>query len=262
MNAAQKNIFHWPEMPPLPPPGQPVLIRVATSPSRQAARQELRKVLRQILTAWINLAPEQLPLRETSRGLVWPGQLGGRTLDISLSYTEGEGWIGLLRDGLIGVDAMKIQQVPEAEDVARHYLGDTVLAVIQQSLDPAMAFAVAWTEREARLKCLKQELSEWSVTQKFAATKCAVQNLVLPDQLIVTVATASSPPNHGKLSLETNTAGRQSAPGEILFHAADGVGAGGFCGAGAHGCHQRPELCRAGGLGARERAERLHAQSR
>ena len=191
MKAAQKNIFHWPEMPTLPPPGQPVLIRVATSQSRQAARQELRKVLRQILAAWSNLAPEQLPLPETSRGPVWPGQLGGHTLDISLSYAEGEGWIGLLRDGLIGVDAMKIQHIPEAEDVARHYLGSDALAAIQQSTDPTLAFATAWTGLEARLKCLKQELNEWPVMRTFAATQCAVQNLALPDRLMLAVATMS-----------------------------------------------------------------------
>lgn len=182
-------------MPPLPPPGQPVLIRVATSPSRKVARQELRKVLRQILAAWSNLAPEQLPLRETLRGPVWPGQLGGHTLDISLSHAEGEGWIGLLRAGMIGVDAMKIQPVPEAEDVARHYLGGNALVAIQHSPDPAMEFAAAWTELEASLKCLKQELDEWSSAQAVAMKKCTTQKMILAGRQIVTVATGSSPEN-------------------------------------------------------------------
>jgi phosphopantetheinyl transferase len=190
MNAAQKNIFHWPEMPTLPPPGQPVLIRVATSQSRQAACQELRKVLRQILAAWSNLAPEQLPLRETSRGPVWPRQLGGHNLDISLSHAEGEGWIGLLRAGMIGVDAMKIQHVPEAEDVARHYLGEIALAGIQKSTNPALAFAAAWTELEARLKCLKLKLSECSSTQTHELARCVIQSALVPEHLMVTVATA------------------------------------------------------------------------
>jgi phosphopantetheinyl transferase len=193
MKAAQKNIFHWPEMPTLPPPGQPVLIRVATSQSRQAARQELRKVLRQILAAWINLPPEQLPLRETSRGPVWPGQLGGHTLDISLSHAEGESWIGLLRDGMIGVDAMKIQPVPEAEDVARHYLGGDALAAIQQSTEPTLAFATAWTGLEARLKCLKQELNEWPIVQALALKNCTLQSVILAGRQIVSVATNFSP---------------------------------------------------------------------
>jgi hypothetical protein len=54
-----------------------------------------------------------------------------------------------------------------------------------------MEFAAAWTELEASLKCLKQELSEWSVSRTFATAQCEVQNLVLPDCLMVSMATAS-----------------------------------------------------------------------
>ena len=181
----------WPEMPVLPLPGQPVLVRVVTGQSRQAARQELRTVLRRILAAWTDLSPGQLPLCETAHGPIWLGRLGGHDLDINLSYAEREGWIGLIRAGRIGVDAMQIQQIPEAEEVARHFLGGVSLANIQQSSDPAMAFAEAWTELEARLKCLKQELNEWQVTREFATDGCAVQTIISPDRLMVTVASVT-----------------------------------------------------------------------
>lgn len=192
MKDAQKIIFHWPEMPPLPPVGQPVLIHVATAQLRQAARQQLRNVLRQVLAKWSGLLPEQLPLHETSHGPVWPGRLGEHTLDISLSYAECEGWIGLIRAGLIGVDAMQIQPITEAEAVARHYLGRTAVAAIQQSSNPTLAFAKAWTEWEARLKCLKQEPNEWSDAQAIALTKCTTQSIIFHDHQIVTLATDSS----------------------------------------------------------------------
>jgi phosphopantetheinyl transferase len=191
MNITPKLIFHWPETPVLPPPGQAVLIRVVTAQSRQMARQKLRTALRQMLAPWSNISPEQLPLRETTSGPVWLGQLGGHNLDISLSYAEGEGWIGLIRAGLIGVDIMRIQRIPETEEVARHYLDPEVLKTIQQSTDPVLAFAAAWTALEARLKCLKQPLREASVTPALAMTKCAIQSMVQPDRLIVTVATIS-----------------------------------------------------------------------
>jgi phosphopantetheinyl transferase len=191
MNVTPALISHWPEMPALPPPGQPVLVRVATSQSRQAARQELRTALRRILAAWTDVSPERLPLRETSRGPVWWGQLGGHDLDITLSYAGDESWLGLLRAGWIGLDAMRIQPIPEAEAVARHFLGHVAVAAIQQSTDPAMAFAVAWTEWEARLKCLKQELNEWPVMRAVATAQCAIQSLVFPDRLMVTVASAT-----------------------------------------------------------------------
>jgi phosphopantetheinyl transferase len=185
-------IFHWPEMPALPPPEQPVLIRVATTQSRSTARQELRVVLRATLAAWSNLLPEQLPLRETAAGPVWPGALAGQALDISFSYADGEGWIGLLRGGWIGLDVMPIQRIAEAEAVAQHFLEADELETIQQSAHPALAFATAWTTLEARLKCLKQPLRESSASAGGRLEKkCATENLLQPNHFVVTVATAA-----------------------------------------------------------------------
>ena len=178
-------------MPALPPPGQPVLIRVATSPSRQAARQELRTALRRILAAWSNVLPEQLPLQESSRGPVWSGRIDEHSLDISLSYAENDGLIGLMLGGFIGVDVMPIQRITEAEHVALHYLGSEIMNAIQRAMDPPMAFAQAWTGLEARIKCLKRELNEWHMTPALGANQCSIQNVVLPDNLMVSLATLS-----------------------------------------------------------------------
>ena len=191
MKAVPKIIFRWPEIPALPPAGQPVLIRVATSPSRQAARQELRTALRRILAAWSNILPEQLPLHETTRGPVWSGHIAEHSLDISLSYAENDGLIGLMLGGFIGVDVMPIQRITEAEAVALHYLGSGTMNAIQRDVDPPMAFAQAWTGLEARIKCLKRELNEWHMTPEFEASQCSIQNLVLPDNLMVSLATLS-----------------------------------------------------------------------
>ena len=191
MNTAPKKIYLWPEMPSLPPPGQPVLIRVATPLSRPAARQALRTALRRILAAWSNLLPEQLPLQESNRGPVWSGHIDSHTLDISLAYAEHDGLIGLMLDGLIGVDVMPIQRITEAEAVALHYLGSGTMNAIQRDVDPPMAFAQAWTGLEARIKCLKRELNEWHMTPEFEASQCSIQNLVLPDNLMVSLATLS-----------------------------------------------------------------------
>jgi phosphopantetheinyl transferase len=189
-------IFQWPEMPVLPQPEQPVLIRVATTTqSRSAARQELRAVLRATLAAWSKLLPEQLPLRETAAGPVWPESFGGQALDISLSYAGAEGWIGLLRGGWIGVDVMQIQRVAEAEAVAQNFLEADELETIQQSTDPALAFATAWTSLEARLKCFKQPLRESSAsTGGRLGKKHATENLLQPNHFMVTVATAARLP--------------------------------------------------------------------
>jgi 4'-phosphopantetheinyl transferase len=182
-------IFHWPEIPERPPLRQPVLIRVVTAAARPAARRELRTVLRQVLARWSGRPPGQLPLRKTPTGPVWSGLLDGQRLDISLSHAEGEGWIGLLRGGWIGVDIMRIQSIPEAREVARHYLGPEAWKTIQHAADPALAFATAWTALEARLKCFKQPLREASGTSSPAPAECAIQSLIQSGGLLVSVAT-------------------------------------------------------------------------
>jgi phosphopantetheinyl transferase len=188
MNLPPKLIFEWPELPPLPATGQPILIRVITSASRTAARQELRTVVRQILTTWSDLAPEQLPLDESPRGPQWHGLLAGHPLDISLSYCEGEAWIGFIRGGTIGVDAVSIESIAEAETAARHYLDPDARASIRQSREPAQTFALEWTKLEARFKCLKLPLTEWNAAQAGIFANLACQEVLL-GRTAVTVAT-------------------------------------------------------------------------
>ncbi len=177
-------IYQWPRQPALPPRGHAVLVRIATPQPRQAARGKLRAVLRQVLAAWSGLPPGQLPLEETPRGPVWRGQVQGEMLDISLSYSTEEGWVGLIRGGWIGVDVVSVAQFAEADNVARYYLDPLAAAGIRGAANPALAFAAAWTEREARLKCLKQGLLEWTATQAATEAQCLCHNLVLSDHLI------------------------------------------------------------------------------
>ncbi len=181
-------IAAWPELPSLPPPGQPLLIRVRTAATRASTRQELRTVLRQVLAAWTEISPEHLPLQETARGPVWPGLIAGHALDISLAYAANEAWIALLRGGRVGVDAMLVTKFAEADAVSRLYLGPDVGARIRRSADPDRAFALAWTEFEARVKCLKGELGEWSATSAHALSRCGCRHHASFDQVVVAVA--------------------------------------------------------------------------
>jgi hypothetical protein len=176
----------YPPAPPLPPAGQTVLLRVAD-------KSQVREVLRQILAAWSGLPREKLPLIETSRGPKWIGLLAGDSLDISISYCQQEGWLGLLRGGWIGIDATRLEPFPEALEVARHYFDPAVHAAIQQSPDPARAFALAWTELEARVKCLKRDLLEWSPSRAGLTARCVIQNFVSADATVVTVAVTTTP---------------------------------------------------------------------
>ena len=143
------------------------------------------------------------------------------TLDISLSYGEGGGWIGLLRCGWIGVDVMRATPVAEAEQVAHHYLGPATSSELHSAADPVQAFALAWTELEARLKCMKRELTEWPGSQIDAATQCSTVHITLPDAVVVAVATApvrvaATLSARTKISLTTVNDGRMWLRGKDL----------------------------------------------
>lgn len=190
-NGVPTLVYDWPQAPPLPAAGQPVLVRVPTSPARTIAQKQLRAVLRQVLANWSNIAPEQLLVEESRRGPVWRGRLAGHNLDISLSYCNREAWIGLLRGGSIGVDVMQAEPFAEALAVARNYLGPEILQSIQKSPDPTTAFATAWMELEAQLKCLRLGLVENPTRQVLAFPPCALESIIFANRVVVSVATCA-----------------------------------------------------------------------
>ncbi|MSU51318.1 MAG: 4-phosphopantetheinyl transferase, partial [Opitutus sp.] len=158
LNSNVISLFHWPQLPPLAPPGRPVLIRVAAAAIRAVAREQLRVAARQILAAWSGRPAHKRQWHETSHGPVYESQIGGLPVAISFSYSGDGGWIGLLRGGAIGVDAMLVAPFAEMDAVARLYLGPATAAAITAAADPARAFALAWTKHEARLKCHRRGL--------------------------------------------------------------------------------------------------------
>ena len=190
MNPPSPLIFEWPELPPLPQPGEPVLIRVPTPTSRPLARQELRRALRRVLCHWSGLVPEQLPLIETVHGPQWQGNFDGHSLGISFSYCAEAGWIGLVRGCAIGIDAMQVQPIAEADAVARHYLGPDAEQNIRHSRQPDQTFAFAWTQLEARLKCHKQELTEWNEGQTSASANCTQRHFLFANRTAIAMAIA------------------------------------------------------------------------
>ena len=195
------TIHHWPELPSLPLTHQPVLVRVATASSRCAARQLSRVVLREILGAWSGIPIHDLPLTESPRGPLWPGLLHGESLAISLSYTENEIWIALLRGGRIGIDAMALQFFPEIESVAQNFFPPSAAVAMRHSANPAHAFAAAWTALEASLKCVGQNLTEWSSSRDITLAPCHHEILSLSDNILLTVATAPAQTNFADLAV-------------------------------------------------------------
>ncbi len=188
MTLQSQDIYHWPRRPDRAAPCEPTLIRVDVPAHRPAARIRLREVLREVLESWSDGFQQWQPWLETRCGPQWPGLLGKQALDLSLSYSGEVGWIGLLRGGWIGVDAMFIHPFPELDAVAGDFLGPDLQAEIRRSSDPAQAFALAWTDMEARLKGTKADLVEYHRRDAAGLTSCQSRTFILPERIALTVA--------------------------------------------------------------------------
>ncbi len=180
-------LFHWPEIPSLPPMGAPVVVCVGINPCRAVARQQLRDAARVILGSWVALSPDQIQLRETERGPVYAHKLGGAPVALSFSYCDNAGWIALLRGAAVGIDALRVQPFAEMESVAANYLGPAALAEVAADADPPRRFARAWTAHEARLKLAGRALVEWSTTSAVMLTAQAREYSLERDDTIVTL---------------------------------------------------------------------------
>jgi 4'-phosphopantetheinyl transferase len=178
---------------PAPPPI--AVVGVSGQAERTAARRRIREAALAALAAMTGLEPTAIRLHAA------PGQapyalLGdhgtARRAALSISH-DGELSLAAIRlDGAVGVDVMHIAEVPDWQAVARDYLGPSTAAALS-ALAPdrrAAAFARAWTEREARLKCLGIPLAEWGsdgeCESRLAA--CRSQALTVPEGYVGSLA--------------------------------------------------------------------------
>ena len=180
----------WPERPPLPRPGEPVLVRVETAPARREARQQLRVAAREILAAWSGRPAGAIEWRETQRGPICGPTPDRTSVSLSFSYDGDAGWIGLVRGGTIGIDAMKAAPFAEMPAVARLYLGPIASDAIAAAADPARVFALAWTEMEARLKLQRRDLTEGTFASGPSECSPFVRHRCFDDDTVVTLLCA------------------------------------------------------------------------
>jgi transcriptional regulator with XRE-family HTH domain len=94
----------------------------------------------------------------------------------------------------VGVNATSVETIAQVEEVSCYYLDPADLERIRQSSDPMHAFAIAWTELEARVKSLKAGRSGWSTARANSLTKCKSEHIALHDRVVMAVATATDSP--------------------------------------------------------------------
>lgn len=154
---------------------------LAHGASRAQARAHIRLAARQALAGLLGRTEEDIALEST------PGQAlrvrrDGRVSEtgVSFSHEDGLSLAAINLHGAVGVDLMRVQQLPDWQAVAHDYLGADAAGALARCAPAlrAQAFARAWTAREAALKCHGQGLGEW--TPATAALDCRCIELALP----------------------------------------------------------------------------------
>jgi 4'-phosphopantetheinyl transferase len=174
------------------PPGL-ALLGLRGQAAREAARLRIRAVLTTGLAAHVGIDAGRIALHSPQGVAPWAIvalDAGDQRVALSISHDGDISVAAYCFSGAVGIDVMSIVPVPDWESVARDYLGQYAarkLAARPEDERDA-AFAHAWSEHEARLKCLGLQLSEWCDERAVALQACRCFPLALPDGYVGYVA--------------------------------------------------------------------------
>jgi 4'-phosphopantetheinyl transferase len=167
------------------------IVGVSGQPDRATARRTIRVALLAALAEASGLPASAIQLRGAPGEAPYVLLGDGRRTALSISH-DGDLSVAALRlDGdAVGIDLMQVTEVPDWQAVARDYLGPACAAALARVPAPARAaaFARAWSEREARLKCRGLVLVEWRACDESLLSACSCLSLVLPDGYVGSVA--------------------------------------------------------------------------
>ncbi|MGK5045473.1 4'-phosphopantetheinyl transferase family protein [Janthinobacterium sp. GB4P2] len=162
-----------------------LVIGVAAVLPRAEARLRIRAAVREAAARWLKLNIETISL-ESKPGSPPRLLLAGRAAGLSFSHEEGLSLAAIGLHGAVGVDVMRVRDVPDWFILARDYLGPQAageLSVCPDAQRPTL-LAQAWTAREAALKCAGLPLAEWNGV----APACRLHALALPAPHVATLA--------------------------------------------------------------------------
>jgi len=165
----------------------------ARESAREAARLRVRAVLTAALAAHFGIDAGRIALHSPQGVAPWAVvtlDAGDQRVALSISHDGDISVAAYSFSGAVGIDVMSIVPVPDWRAVARDYLGpDAARKLVARSDgERDAAFAHAWSEHEARLKCLGLQLSEWCDERAVALQACRCFPLALPDGYVAYVA--------------------------------------------------------------------------
>lgn len=164
---------------------QIVTVNTKKTPIRDAARQQVRQVLRELLGDEELISQPGQAIRLASQG---------SKTGISVSHEAGLSLVAVNYAGPVGIDLMRpldsadwLAQIPA---VAHDYLGPQIAQRLANFpvTEQTYRFAEFWTQHEARLKCFGLGLVEWQAALAQRLSACHVEQLVLPCGYIGAVA--------------------------------------------------------------------------
>ena len=161
-------------------------IGIAAILPRAEARLRLRAAVRAAAATWLQMDANRIEVASTS-GQAPRLMLAGRAAGLSFSHDGGISLAAIHLHGPVGIDVMRVLDIPDWFTLARDYLGPQVadaLAACPAEQRP-LALARAWTAREAALKCAGLQLMEWDGV----APNCKVQPIALQGGFVAMLAT-------------------------------------------------------------------------
>ena len=167
------------------------VIGVRGQPDRATARRTIRTALAAALAQATGLPSERIVLCGAPGEAPYVLLDGSRRVSLSISH-DGDLSVAALRldGGAVGIDVVRVTDVPDWQAVARDYLGPACAAALARvpAAARAAAFAHAWSEREGRLKCLGRQLAEWRADDDARLATCRCLALAVPDGYVGTLA--------------------------------------------------------------------------
>lgn len=175
-----------------------IVIAVRTVPTtlRFQARKQVRMAIQHVLAEKFSCQYSEVKFISElgqSLKLAQPRQ----NIGLSISHESGLSLAAINMNGRVGVDLIHIKSIPNSNEIdilALEYLGAEVaeyisnLPIEQQS----HAFAQAWTEFEAGMKCQEKSLTEWIPSSALQRNTLAVRSLSLPENYSGTVVFSDS----------------------------------------------------------------------
>lgn len=199
MNTAPRPV-HWSGAPLSAAPGGASVIGLRGQPDRETARRNIRAALLDALALGFGVDAGHVQLHSPEGVAPWAmvnGDGGPRRVALAISHDGDISVAAFSTDGgAVGIDVTRIVPVPDWAPVARDYLGPAAaqaLAALPAG-ERDTAFAHAWSEHEARLKCLGLQLDEWQADRAPLLAACRCQPLALPEGYAGYLAQAGAAP--------------------------------------------------------------------